>query len=246
MTGDEPADGTVGNGTRVGIRAGVIRTAPLVVGVVPFGLVAGVTAVEAGLSALQAVGMSVLVYAGASQLAAIELIGRAASPLVVAATVAIVNARLVMYSASIAPSLGAAGPRLRAICAYLLTDQAYAVSAAEFDDRREGRDRVAFYLGAALTVWLPYQLSTAVGAVLGRVVPPAWELSFAAPLVFLALLVPAIEDRPSLAAAAVAAVVAVLGQGLALNVGLVVAAVAGVLAGVAVEVRTDGDGGRVA
>jgi predicted branched-subunit amino acid permease len=242
VTGDEAGE----RGERGAFRAGVVRTAPLVVGVVPFGLVAGVTAVEAGLSALQAVGMSVLVYAGASQLAAIELIGRAASPLVVAATVAIVNARLVMYSASIAPSLAAAGPRLRAVCAYLLTDQAYAVSTAEFGDRRDGRGRVAFYLGAALTIWLPYQLSTAAGAVLGRVVPPAWELSFAAPLVFLALLVPAVEDRPSLAAAAVAAVAAVLGRGLALNVGLVVAAVAGVLAGVAVEARTGDDGGEPA
>jgi predicted branched-subunit amino acid permease len=84
---------------RAGVRVGV----PIVLGIVPFGLVAGAGAVSVGIPALQAVGMSVFIFAGASQLAAIELVGRGAPAAVIVLTVLVVNLRMVMYSASIAP-----------------------------------------------------------------------------------------------------------------------------------------------
>ena len=84
-------------------RAGLAATAPVMVGVVPFGLVAGAAAVGAGLSVLQAAALSAVVFAGASQLAMIELLGGDGALLVVVGTALIINSRLVMYSASLAP-----------------------------------------------------------------------------------------------------------------------------------------------
>ncbi|MEF8781193.1 MAG: AzlC family ABC transporter permease [Haloferacaceae archaeon] len=217
------------------LRAGVRDASPLFLGIVPFALVVGVAAVEAGLTPLQAVGMSVIVFAGASQLAALELLGETAPLLVVVATAVVINLRMVMYSASIAPHFRSFRRRVQAALAYVLTDQAYALSVARFAG--EGSpDRKAYYLGVAGSIWVVWQLGTVAGVLLGAGVPPELGLSFAVPLVFLALLVPAMKDRPSAAAGIVAGVVAVGAAGLPYNVGLLVAALAGIGAGLAVEV----------
>jgi predicted branched-subunit amino acid permease len=213
------------------LRRGVRAALPLLLGVVPFGLVFGVAAVEAGLTPAQTVGASVVVFAGAAQLAAVDLIGRGAPAWVVVLTAAVINVRMVMYSASLAPRLREFPARLRPLCSYLLTDQAYALTVAADDPS------VYTYLGVGGSIWLSWQAATVAGVGLGRGVPPAWGLTFAVPLVFLALLVPAVSDRPRLAAALVGGGVAVLAGGLPLNLGLVAGALAGVAAGVAAERR---------
>jgi predicted branched-subunit amino acid permease len=199
----------------------------------PFGLVVGVGAVETGLSPVQAVGMSVIIFAGAAQIAAVDLLGRGASPLVAVLTAGVINLRMVMYSASIAPHFRPFGARFRALCSYLLTDQGYPLALDEY--RHGDHDPLRFYLGVSGTIWLAWQVSTVGGVVLGRGLPPAWGLSFAIPLVFLALLVPAVDDRPKLAAALAGGVGAVLGARLPFNLGLVGGALVGVAGGLLVE-----------
>lgn len=218
-------------------RAGVRSMSPILVGVVPFGLVAGIAAVEAGLSPLQAVGLSVIVFAGASQLAAIELLGSNAPLAVVILTATVINLRMMMYSASIARHFRDLRTRWKGPLAYLLTDQAFAVSVARFAADQDV-DRRWFYLGGALSLWLVWQVTTVAGVVLGRGVPDEWGLSFAVPLIFLALLVPAMDDRPKAAAGGVAGAVAVAGVGLPLNLGLLVGAVVGVGVGVTLEAQS--------
>jgi len=219
---------------RAAFLDGVRAVAPIVVGIVPFGLVAGATAVDAGLTLLDAVGLSVVVFAGASQLAAIGLFGEGAPLALVVLTVLVINLRLVMYSASLAPELLDEPRRWRALSAYLLTDQAYALSVTRFE-REPGTSRRPFYLGAAAPLWVVWQVCTVVGAVVGARVPPWLPLDFAVPLTFLALLVPAVKGRATAAAAAVGGGVATVGVGLPLEAGLMVGAVAGVLAGVLAE-----------
>jgi 4-azaleucine resistance transporter AzlC len=219
---------------RVDLRRGVRDVAPLLLGVAPFGLVAGIAAVEAGLSLAEAVAMSVVVFAGASQLAALDLLGRDARLSVVVVTAAVINLRMLMYSASIAPYFRDLPGRWRAGLAYLLTDQAYVLSVANYRSDVQV-DRVAYYLGVAATLWVVWQVTTVAGVVLGAGVPDAWGLDFAVPLVFLALLVPAMEDRPSTVAAAVAGTVAVAGTALPLNLGLLVGATVGVASGMVAE-----------
>ncbi|WP_338740292.1 AzlC family ABC transporter permease [Haloplanus salilacus] len=242
------------------LLAGARASLPLLLGLVPFGLVAGVAAVDAGLSPFQAVGLSVVVFAGASQLAVVDLLGRDASLAVVVLTATIINLRMSMYSASIAPHFADFRRRWRILCAYLLTDMSYALAIAEFTDggERSGdgdtsdtdsddptvdsadpTHRRGYYLGAAVAMWLVWQAATVVGVVVGARIPDRWGVGFAVPLVFLALLVPDLTDRPRVLAALVGGSVAVAGAGWPLNLGLVGGALAGVVAGVVADGRVN-------
>lgn len=218
----------------VALRRGFRDVVPLLLGVIPFALVVGVAAGNAGLDLELAVGMSVVVFAGASQLAALELLGSDAPILVVIVTAVIINLRMFMYSASIAPYFKDFAAKWKAGLAYILTDQAYALSIARFETDADVSRR-EYYVGAAVPLWIVWQIMTVVGVVVGASVPDRWGLNFAVPLVFLALLVPAVDDRPTMVAALFAGTVAVLGTGWPLNLGLPVGAAVGILAGAAAE-----------
>ena len=161
-------------------REGATAVLPILPAVVPFGLVAGVAAVAAGFSKLMAVLASLIVFAGASQLAMYDLLGQGAPWLLAAAAVLCVNLRFTLYSASLAPHFADVGARKRIGLAYLLTDQAYAVSIlrftrAESDGFARGLDaraRCLYYLGAALPLWVTWQLSATAGVLLGANLPP--------------------------------------------------------------------------
>jgi predicted branched-subunit amino acid permease len=224
--------------SREDLIAGLRAMAPLSVGIAPFALITGITAVSAGITPLQAVGMSIVVFAGASQLAVIELLGKDAPLTIVVLTAVVINLRFTMYSASIAPYFREESGFRRWLGAYILTDQAYALSVAEFrSSDSESGSGIGFYFGAAAGLWLIWQVGTAVGALLGATIPAGLSLEFAVPLTFMALVFPAIEGRPTAVAAAVAAAVAVLAAPLPFNLGLLIAAFAGIGVGVVLEHR---------
>ncbi len=207
---------------------------PILLGVIPFGMISGASAVAAGLSLGQAVGMSVVVFAGAAQLAAVELLAHGASPVVVVLTAWVINLRFMMYSASLAPWVRSLVASKKLLLSYLLTDQAYAVSLVRFEQHPK-RPKLAFYLGAAATLWGVWQLSTLAGAALGSGLPATLELEFAIPLTFIALMVPMLNDRPRLLAALTAGVVSLAAQDLPFNLGLIIAAAGGVGVGLLIE-----------
>jgi predicted branched-subunit amino acid permease len=216
------------------VHAGVRAALPFQIGIVPFGLVTGIAAVEVGLSPWQALGTSMVVYAGASQLAAYELLDSATPLVVVVGTALAVNLRMMMYSASIAPHFAEYGQRIRAVVAYLLVDPLYAMSVTEFE-RNESRDRFRYYMGLGCTIWLGWNLGTAAGIVFGTRLPSGLELSFAIPLIFLALLAPRMTGWPSVAAGGVAGATALFAGRLPFDLGLVVGGVVGVAAGLLAE-----------
>lgn len=224
-------------------RAGATAIAPVLLGVVPFGVAAGVVTVEAGYGAVETAGHSVLIFAGASQIAAVALLGDGAPVAVVVFTVLVINLRMLMYAASLSPHMADIPLRRRLLGAYLLTDQAYAVSIVEFRQSLTADQRWAFYLGAAVTLWAPWQLSTVAGALVGTSLPDGLPLGFAVPLMFLALLVPAVTDRPTLAAATTSAAIATLGAGLPSNLGMLLGALAGIGVGTAIAVTARGPSG---
>lgn len=236
FTGPRPPTGMDESGLRRGIRA----VAPLLPGMVPFGMVTGYASVNAGLSLAEAVAMSVVVYAGASQLAALDLLGSDAPLAVVVATAGVINLRMLMYSASIAPYFRRLSRKWKAGLAYLLTDPAYALSIVAYRSDRSV-DRRAYYLGIAATIWVIWQLATVAGYFLGTGIPEAWGLEFTVPLVFLAILVPAVDDGPSVVAAVAGGIVAVVGGGLPLNLGLIVGAATGIACGLAAETVREGE-----
>lgn len=198
---------------------------------VPFGFVVGAAAVQAGFTDVQAVAMSVFVFGGASQLAAIELVNQSAPLLIVVLTAVVVNLRYVMYSAAIAPYFREFREQWRLLCSQFIVDTTFALAVTEYE-RDEDTDRMAYYLGEVATIYVGYVAGTAAGALLGDRVPDGLHLDFAVPLLFLALLVPSITDEATTTAAAVGGFVAVVGSGLPMNLGIIVAAVTGIAAGV--------------
>ncbi len=231
------AAGDVGVSARADALDGVRAISPFLLGVVPFGLVYGVTAVDRGLPPTVAAAMSAVVFAGAAQLAAVELLARGAPAAVVVATILVVNLRYPMYAASIAPHFRAFSSRWRAFLAYLMTDQAYAVALVDYQEHdRSPSRRKWYFVGAAATLWVAWQLSTITGVLVGAQVPPGLSLEFAIPLTFLTLLVPNVKGAPSAVAAVVGGVGTVVGTNLPYDVSLVVAALLGVVAATALEV----------
>jgi 4-azaleucine resistance transporter AzlC len=218
---------------RQAFLSGARDFAPIILGVVPFGAIAGIAAVDAGLSIAQAIGMSIIILAGASQLATIDLLAQDAALATIVLTALIINARFVMYSASLAEYVMPLTRRHKATMAYLLTDQAYAFSITRYADRPESpRTRFAYYSGVGMTLWVVWQVSTAAGAVLGSFVPENLSLDFAIPLVFIALLVPTLRERSDILAAGTAAVISVGAIGMPFNLSLITAAFLGIAAGV--------------
>lgn len=222
--------------SRYAFLAGFRDVAPMMLGVAPFGMITGVSAVSIGLTPVEAIGMSVLVFAGASQLAGIALLGQGATFAVIVLTTFMVNLRMAMYSASLAGWLRDVRVGTRVSMAYVMTDQAYAFSILRFP-REPSMPRRDYYLGAALPLWLLWQATTAAGAFLGASVPESWQLEFAIPLTFLALLAPAVRNRPGFVAALVGGSLALALQSLPFNLGLVVAALSGIAAGSMAERR---------
>ncbi len=210
---------------------------PILLGVVPFGMIYGLVAVGAGLPAFTAQAMSSVVFAGSAQFIASQLIRDGAPAVAVVVTILLVNLRHALYSASVAPYLKDLGGGWKALLAYLLTDEAYAVAISRYQrDASLGRASPHghwYFLGAGLALWATWQWSTALGVFFGANVPRGWSLDFALPLTFIALLFPWLKDRAGRLAALSAGATAVLAAGLPYKVGLMLAAGAGIAVGLA-------------
>jgi predicted branched-subunit amino acid permease len=218
------------------LRAGAVAVAPMLLGIVPFGLVAGATPVAEGLGGWAAVGFSVIVFAGASQLAAIDVLSDGGSALLATLAACTINLRMLLYSASLAPHLAREPFGRRMVAAYLLTDQAFALTHARWSRPGAGPARISFYFGAALTLWGAWQAATIAGVLLGSTLGDDVPLDFAVPLAFLVLLVPTLVSRPALVAAAAGGAGAVATAELgATRLAVVVGAVTGIAAGAAAE-----------
>lgn len=224
---------------RAEFLSGVKAELPILLGVSPFGLIYGVLALSAGLPAALAFAMSSVVFAGSAQFVAAPLIGSGAPAVVVLATTFVVNLRHVLYGASVAPYLKHLRLRWKCLLAYLLTDEVYVVAVTRFTRDADARSRSAhdhfYFLGAGLAQWSAWQLSTALGIALGAQIPPGWGLDFTVALTFIALVVPALTDRPSVAAALAAGIISLLTAAWPYKLGLVVATVSGIVVGLIAE-----------
>ncbi len=203
---------------------GVRDQAPTVLGNIPFGMIVGAASAAAGMDPWFTMAMSVIVFAGAAQLVAIQLMVQHAPAFIVVLTIAIVNLRMAMYSAAVAPFFRHLSPMRRLFFAYLLTDHGFAFMTARFAPDRDTENCDAYYIGVATTMWMTWNASVAAGVFLGSLVPAAWSLDFAIPLVFLSLLVPALQTRRHVEVALVAGLAAAYMVSLPLKLGLIVSA----------------------
>jgi predicted branched-subunit amino acid permease len=221
-------------------RAGVRDSIAVIVAYLPFGLALGATLAASGLNPLIAWASSPLLFGGAAQLLAVQLLDAGAGAAVVIAAALVVNARMLLYSASLAPHARAWPARWRWAGSYLLADPVYALALGRFgrpDGGGTARDRLAYYLATGATLFVAWQVLTGAGALLAGALPSSLGLELAAPLTFLLLLLPMLTGRAAHAAAATGAVVAVAASALPLGLGLLAGAAAGMLAGAVVGGR---------
>lgn len=212
---------------------------PMIVGILPFGLIYGALASLAGLSLGQAVGMSLLVYAGSAQFIAISLLTLGSGAAVILLTTFIVNLRHVLYSAALQPYVGRLSQRWRVPLAFGLTDETFAVVQRRYLARGMAEHGQWYHAGVALALYLSWVSSSLLGALFGQSVPnlAAWGLDFAMLATFIGIVVPVLRSQPQIAAALVAAAVALLCYAWPYKLGLMAAALSGIAVGVLLERR---------
>jgi 4-azaleucine resistance transporter AzlC len=211
--------------------AGMRGSLPILIGVIPFAMITGVAAASVGLTFFETMGMSVLVFAGASQLVVFQLMSTGSPWIIMVLTAWVVNVRFTMYSATLAPYLQKLTTWRKALLAYMLSDQAFGVSVSHFVITKQEIDHRWYYFGSAFVIWVAWQISTVIGALLGPLVPASLGFDFAFPLSFMALMFAALRDHPTVIAALFGGIIAVLAKGLPYNTGLVLATFLGIAAG---------------
>lgn len=214
---------------------------PFTLVILPFSLLFGVLANEAGWDLIQIFSMTVVVIAGASQFAALQLIQENAHFLVIVLTGLAVNLRMAMYSASISQHLGKAPLWQRAIAAYGLTDQTYGITINRFTMLPDvpTAQKMAYFFGAMAVICPTWYVFTMVGAIAGQAIPSEYALDFAAPITFIALFAPALRSLPHVAAALVSITVSLLFAWLPYNLWMLLAALLAMAAGASLEYRLE-------
>ena len=220
---------------------GARDTLPLILGAIPFGIIFGTLASAAGLSLWQALGMSLLVFAGSAQFIAVSLLGGGAGMVVLLLTTFVVNLRHALYSATLQPFVRHLPGRWRAPLAFWLTDETFAVVQHRYAARDESAHKHWYFFGSCLAMYTNWQLCTLIGVAFGQAVPnlATWGLDFAMLATFIGIVVPMLRNVPQVAAALVAGAVALAFHGLPYKLGLLVAALAGIIVGVWLEQRRE-------
>jgi predicted branched-subunit amino acid permease len=227
--------------TKKAFWRGVREGFPFILVAGPFALVFGVLATESGLNIAETMGFSIVVIAGAAQLTAVQMMADSVPTIIVLASALAVNLRMAMYSAALTPYIGGAPLWQRAFAAYFLVDQAYALSAVEYEKRPDLTvpDRMGYFFGSVIPVCIAWYGCTYLGAVLGTRIPPEWALDFAVPIAFLALIAPMLRTPAHLVAAFTGSVVALLAAGVPYSLGPIIGGLAGMAAGAQVELMLD-------
>ena len=189
---------------------GFVDTIPLGVSVAIYGLVYGVLGAGAGLSIFEIAAMSMFIFAGASQIAVVQMIALGSNPVSVILTVFIINLRHFLMSASISPYLSGASMKMKFFSAYFLTDESYAVTYTHF---QRGKPSPAYFLGSGLNIYLFWGISGVLGVLFGSALPDSLKtvLDFAFIAAFIGMLVPMIKDLPAAVTVVVSGIVSVLG-----------------------------------
>lgn len=221
--------------------SGVGDSLPFILVTLPFGTLFGVLAGEAGLHVGEVLAFSMAVFAGAAQFTALQLMQENAPAAIVVISALAVNLRMAMYSATLTPYMGAAPLWQRALAAYLITDQSFALASVKFETAPELSlaQRMRYYAGTCVPVVIVWLAACGLGAWAGTQIPASWGLDFALPIAFCAMIGPALRTPAHLAACFTACLAALAAAGLPYNLGLIVAGSAGMIAGAQAELWLD-------
>ncbi len=198
-------------------------------GVIPFGIVVGAASHEAGLSFWQSAWMNILVFAGASQLATLDLLTQKIPLGIVVVTGLIINLRFLLYSAAFSPFVRGANWTKKAISAYMLTDQSYAVMTSNESLFRTNREALNFYFGSCFCMASAWHASVLAGYFFGNISPREWSLDYAVPLSFIVLVIPTLKSWRHKVVALSSALFGVAFRSFPMNIGLLVATICSML-----------------
>lgn len=209
--------------TKAALKVG----APTWFGVGAWGLVVGVAMIKAGLTVPQALGMTLIVFAGSAQLSSLPLIAAHAPLWVIFLTALVVNLRFVIFSAILAPHFSHLPWRTRAWLGYLSGDFSVTLFIQRFPEFADAKGKLAYLKGLIFPNWTAWQLGSVIGVLLGSQVPASWGLGFAGTLAILCIMLPLTMNRAAAAGVLVAGVVAILAFGMPYKLGLLLAVVIG-------------------
>jgi predicted branched-subunit amino acid permease len=221
--------------------SGVRDMVPWLLGVTPFGLVIGVSAVKADIPTLAGWLTGPLIYGGSAQVATIGMLDSGAAGYAVIVTALVINLRLVLYSGAMAPHWRGTPWWWKLLGGYLLVDPSFVVGIERYGRSGSGPGvhtagsaalkAHAHYLGAAVSLWVTWLTAIGVGALAGAQLPAAARLEFVIPLFLIGQVVPKLAASTTRRAAVTAAAVALLAYAAPLHLGTAVAIVAGIGAG---------------
>lgn len=223
---------------RAAFLAGLRDNLPFMPGTIAFGLLAGAVSVQSGLTQFQAMFLSTILFAGNSQIVALQLFSGGAPWIIAVLACGVVNLRHVMYGMSLGPHVREAPTRWKLLMAFLMVDNVYGLSHAHFAGDGRVLDwgtKRAYYFGTALLGYAIWVAACIAGAVLGTGIPPSWQLDAIPSLGMIAIIVPNVKDCPALLAALVSVVLATLLNDLPLRVGVLIAGGVAMLVGLALE-----------
>jgi predicted branched-subunit amino acid permease len=213
-------------------QLGLREMAAVSPGLAAWGLMTGVAMVKSGMSTVEAVAMTLLVFAGSSQLAAIPLIAAGAPVWVIWATAICVNLRFVVFSAHMRPFLMHLPLRWRLLNGYLTADLSYVMFTKRFHhppvDEVGQRDQLAYLGGGSFFNWMSWQVASLLGIALANSIPTHWGLGFAGILALLGVAASLATSTLRRVSAGVAGMAAVAAFAMPFKLNIVVAIAAAV------------------
>lgn len=225
------------DGERAAFRDGFRDLIPVGPGTFAWGLVTGVAMVKSGLTLAQAVGMTVLVFAGSAQLSALPLIAAASPVWVIVLTALVVNLRFVIYAAAMRNEFKQHSHHRRLWLGYFTGDVGFVIFMEKL--KRDGSfpHKDWYFLGGSAANWVFWQIGSLIGIFAAAFIPTAWGLELAGMLALLALMIPLCSTRPALIGTIVASIVAVLTYHFPMKLGLPIAVACGITAAILSEPR---------
>ena len=208
---------------------GIADVSPLMIPVVPFGIIFGVLAIDLGLKPITAMAMSIIIFGGAAQIIFLQLFSAGASSLIILSSVGAVNSRHLLYGAVLSEHMSGFKMTWKIIISYFLVDQAFAVTNS-YLKKSTDKDKAFHSFGAGATCWVIWQITTIIGIFLGSIIPEKLGLSFAVPLTFLALIVDDLRKLINIIVIIISGLIATLGyEIIPFKAYVIVAAISGLI-----------------
>lgn len=216
-------------------KNGCLQEIPLQLGVFPFGIAYGILGIEVGLTNIQTFLLSIIIFAGVSQIVFAQLFSTFTPSFIIVGTIGIVNLRHILYGVSLSSYLKKLSLKWRIILSYLITDEAFAISYKRFSEEKKTKYMHFHLLGSGITLWTSWQISTLIGIFIGPSIPNSLNLEYVIPLSFIAIVVVSINTKIKLIVFIMSALFSILLRDLPWNLWIITSALISIIIGVLIS-----------